>query len=276
MRITKKSALLRMFFLMVPLFAVAAPVPEKIISADAGVTTLLRSFGLEEQLVGIDVTSPQPVSGKLIPNVGYHRQLSAEGLLSLHPDVLIGSENMGPPEALAAVTAAGVSVVRLPSAEDGKSLLANVQQLAKVLGKQAQGEVVLAQLSEKFSQLDQQKMPNNTRALFLLDAGGRGLRAAGAGTGGDALIHLLGANNVMTHASYQPISAEAILAINPDVILVAIDAEQNPISSLLQQYPALSVLNAIKNARLLNVRSETLVAGLSVLTVDEALRLAAQ
>ena len=276
MRVTKKSVWIISLWVMISSSVVAAPASEKIISADAGVTALLRAFGLEEQLVGIDVTSPQPVSGKPIANVGYHRQLSAEGLLSLHPDILIGSENMGPPEVLAVVAAAGVSVVRLPAVVDAKGLLASVQQLATVLGKQAQGEMVLKQLGEKVARLDQQKMPDNTKALFLLDAGGRGLRAAGTGTGGDALIHLLGAHNVMTYASYQPISAEAILAINPDIILLAVDGEQNSGHDFLQQYPALAAANAIKNENLLSVHSEALVAGLSVLTVDEALRLAAR
>lgn len=249
---------------------------EKIVSADAGVTALVYAFGMQQQLVGIDVTSVQPVTDKPVARVGYHRQLSAEGVLSLHPDVLVGSDTMGPPDVLTAVEAAGVKVVRLPSAVDANGLLANVQQLAVALGNEPQGKMVLQALENKLQQLAHKKLSAGTSALFLLEAGGRGLRAAGKGTGGDALVHLIGANNVMDHASYQPISAEAILAMDPDVILVAVDDEKNAGANLLQLYPALAALQATKNGRLLSVNSETLVAGLSVLTVDEALRLVSQ
>lgn len=251
----------------------AKEVSPRIISADAGVTALLRAFGMEQQLVGIDVTSTQPTQGAALPVVGYHRQLAAEGLLALHPTVLIGGEHMGPDATLSAVEAADVHVVRLPHANNAQELLVVIRQLADAVGKPAQAQQVLQQVQEKVNTLQADSLPKNTTALFLLSAGTRGLRAAGVGTGGDALIHLLGAKNVMTYNNYQPISTEAIMATNPDVILLAADDNKNARESFLQDYPALSVLKAIKNNHLLTVRSETLVAGLSVLTVDEALRL---
>lgn len=247
---------------------------DRIISADAGATALLRDFGVAQQLVGIDVTSPQSEKEKL-PVVGYHRQLAAEGLLALRPTVLIGSEHMGPASTLTAVEAAGVKVVRLPAVSDGAGLLSNIRLLAKTMNEPAQAQTVVQQVEKKIADLQKNALPKSSRALFLLSAGSRGLRAAGVGTGGDALIRLLGANNVMSHNSYQPISAEAIMAANPDVILLAADGGQNTTDNLLKDYPTLAAMTVAKNGKILAVRSETLVAGLSVLTVDEALRLQA-
>ncbi|MCC7516065.1 MAG: ABC transporter substrate-binding protein [Pseudomonadales bacterium] len=245
----------------------------RIVSADAGATALLNAFGLGQQLVGIDVTSPQPTNGQAIPVVGYHRQLAAEGLLALHPDLLVGSEHMGPPETLTVLKDAGVTVLQLPSVQNGEGLLSNITRLADAVGKPAQAAQVKEQVSARLNNLQQAALPSGTKALFLLSAGSRGLRAAGTGTGGDALIRLLGANNVMTHNSYQPISIEAIMAVNPDLVLVAMDGGQSDTTAFLQSNPALADLSAAKNHRVLGVHSETLVAGLSVLTVDEALRL---
>ncbi len=244
----------------------------RIVSADAGVTAVLRALGADNHLVGIDVTSVQ-TDKKILPVVGYHRQLATEGLLALHPTLLIGGEHMGPPSTLSALEAAGVTVLRLPSVQDGDGLLSNIRQLAKVVVPPEQAKPVLDQVQQKITALKQQALPKNSRVLFLLSAGNRGLRAAGVGTGGDALIHLLGANNVMAHNSYQPISAEAIMAINPNVILLAADGSQNPMGDFLRDYPTLSVLKAAQAKNILAVRSETLVAGLSILTLDEALRL---
>lgn len=251
------------------------PPPVRIISADAGVTAVLRSFGMEKQLVGIDVTSAQPEHGPALPVVGYHRQLSAEGLLALHPDLLIGSESMAPIDAINKVELAGVKVLRLPQVQNAEGLLDNVKKLATAVGQPAQAKNTQTQLTEKLSTLKASTLPSGTQAMFLLSAGGRGLRAAGTGTGGHALIGLLGAQNVMTHSSYQPISEEAILAANPAVVLLAVDGQQDTEQNLVQDYPALTALEAAKSGHILTVHSETLVAGLSVLTVDEALRLLA-
>jgi iron complex transport system substrate-binding protein len=132
---------------------------------------------------------------------------------------------------------------------------------------------VLEQVQQKLTTLQKQALPQNSRALFLLSAGSRGLRAAGVSTGGDALIRLMGASNVMTYNSYQPISAEAIMATNPDIIFLAADGSKNAMADFLRDYPTLSTLKAAQTQKIVEVRSETLVAGLSVLTVDEALRL---
>lgn len=248
----------------------------RIISADAGVTAVLRSFGMEKQLVGIDVTSAQPEHGPALPVVGYHRQLSAEGLLALHPDLLIGSESMAPIDAVNKVELAGVKVLRLPQVQNAEGLLDNVKKLAAAVGQPAQAKNTQTQLTEKLSTLRASALPPGTQAMFLLSAGGRGLRAAGTGTGGHALIGLLGAQNIMTHSSYQPISAEAILTANPAVVLLAVDGQQQDTAqNLAQGYPTLTTLEAAKSGHILTVHSETLVAGLSVLTVDEALRLLA-
>lgn len=125
----------------------AAETAMRIVSADAGITALLRAFALEKNLVGIDVTSPQ-AADKPLPVIGYHRQLAAEGLLALHPTLLIGGEHMGPPSTLAAVEAASVKVVRLPSVQNGEGLLTNIRQLADVLAQPAQAQLVLEQVQK--------------------------------------------------------------------------------------------------------------------------------
>lgn len=245
---------------------------ERIISADAGVTAVLRALNLEKELVGIDVTSTQP-TGAPLPVVGYHRQLATEGLLALKPTLLVGGEHMGPPATLSSLEAAGVKVLRVPQAQDGAGLLSGIRQLAEVVATQEQAKPVLEQVQQKLTTLQKQALPQNSRALFLLSAGSRGLRAAGVSTGGDALIRLMGASNVMTYNSYQPISAEAIMATNPDIIFLAADGSKNAMADFLRDYPTLSTLKAAQTQKIVEVRSETLVAGLSVLTVDEALRL---
>lgn len=63
------------------------------------------------------------------------------------------------------------------------------------------------------------------------------------------------------------------MSVNPDIVLLAADGSQDAMKDFLRDYPTLAGLKAAQSNNILNVRSETLVAGLSVLTLDEALRL---
>ena len=85
--------------------------PLRVVTAGASVTAIVQELGLAEQVVGIDSTSVPLLEERGLPNVGYQRQLSAEGVLSLKPDVLLGTEEMGPPPVLAQLREAGVDVV---------------------------------------------------------------------------------------------------------------------------------------------------------------------
>ncbi len=97
--------------------SVYAEQPMRVISTDAGITELMFALGLDKQLVAVDVTSQLPPDYPKLANIGYHRTLSAEGLLSLNPTIVIGSEHTGPENVLMALKQAKVQFVSLNSAK---------------------------------------------------------------------------------------------------------------------------------------------------------------
>lgn len=67
-----------------PLFASAAA--ERVISLGGDVTEIVYALNAGQQLVAKDSTSTWPAAAQKLPDVGYLRQLNAEGILSLRPD----------------------------------------------------------------------------------------------------------------------------------------------------------------------------------------------
>lgn len=246
---------------------------ERIISTDAFVTELIFALGLEQQLVAVDVTSALPTGFEALPNIGYHRNLSAEGLLSLKPSVVIGSEHMGPEQVIQALTAANVTLLQLGSAESPRQLQHNIMQVARALDHAAEGNILNRALREKLARLANQPH-RTTRIAFLLNMDPSKLRLAGRGTSGAALIHLLGAQNVGDFKNYQNVSAESLLAMKPDVILVAGQSTDTSVSDLLATQDILQYSAAGRNNRIMGIDGSTLVAGLSISAIDEALRIA--
>ena len=93
--------------------------PVRLLSTGSSTTELVLALGAEQQLVAVDSTSDVP-NNKGLPKLGYHRQLSAEGILSTQPSLVIGSEEMGPESVLNLVRQAGVTVESLPEAQTVK------------------------------------------------------------------------------------------------------------------------------------------------------------
>src|SRR5207237_149219 len=59
---------------------------------------VIWALGVQDRVVGVDLSSTYPPEIKNVTTVGYHRALSAEGILSLHPTAIIHDNNIGPPQ----------------------------------------------------------------------------------------------------------------------------------------------------------------------------------
>src|SRR3990167_6973137 len=92
----------------------AEPLPQRWISSGGSLSEWGGALGGGSRLGGVDSTSQHPESLRALPSIGYQRQLAAEGMLTLRPDMLIGSEEMGPPPVLAQLRGWGVRGVSAP------------------------------------------------------------------------------------------------------------------------------------------------------------------
>jgi len=251
--------------------SVAKASSERIISTDAGTTEILVALGKGESLVGIDVTSRVP-EGLNPAKVGYHRNLAAEGLLSLAPDILFGSQHIGPEVTLNALKSADVTLVVQPIAKDSDQLIRNVKMVADSVGVSGQSLIdQVTAASIKIQATQEQRV--ELKAVFLLYMEGRGLKQAGTGTTGDALIKLLGMKNASDHQNYRSVSTEGLLAMQPDVVLIGTQSPEAA-EALMKQHASLQYTPAAKSKRILTVDSSALVAGISLKAMEEAVRLA--
>ena len=248
------------------------PATPRLISTDAFVTELLFALNADQHLIAVDVTSKLPADYRPLANIGYHRTLSAEGILNLQPTQVIGSEHIGPPAVLSALKQASVEVLKLPSALSSEQLRSNINTLAKVVDRKDNAQQILAQMDVQLKLLQQHTLANQ-RIAFLLSMDPSRLRLAGSNTSGDALIGLTQGSNVATFNNYRSVSAESLLALAPDIIFVAGRSADSAVDELLSANPILKHTPAGKNGNIITVDGRTLIAGLSPAAVNEALAL---
>lgn len=250
---------------------------DRIISAGAGVTELLIALDKQDDLVAVDLTSRDPAVAKL-PVVGYHRQLSAEGLLSLAPDMLIGSSEMGPQSTLDLLSQSGVEVMVLPAETTTDNLLDTIKQLGNKLDRQSQATQLITKLDSDITTLEENnlKIKHTKKMLFLLLNDKGTYTAAGSNTTAHSVMTLAGAVNPAAELnSYQALSAEAFLAMAPESILVSGRHWQKyqDIDTLIAAMPLLAETPAGRNKAIYVIDGSALIGGLGLNSIEQAKQL---
>ena len=249
--------------------SVAGELPQRWVSAGGALSEWVSVLGAESKLVGVDTTSQHPESLKSLPSIGYQRQLSAEGVLSLKPDVLIGTEEMGPAQVLQQIRGAGVPVEMFSAQADLASLEGTLTHLGRLLGDEKQAAQVFKDYQQQLEQHQQQvksaQADHKAPGVLLLlgHAGGKPL-IAGKDTAADWLLTRAGGHNLATHTGYKPFSIEALAGLNPEVLVFADrsltgEAARN---ALMKENPVLASIRAAKNGRVYELDPTLLVGGL--------------
>jgi len=197
--------------------------PSRIVSIGGAVTETLYALGQQHRIVAVDTTSlfpPQAMRDK--PNVGYVRQLSPEGVLGLHPTLILAIEGAGPKEAVEVIESAGIPFVHVPDRFTADGVIERMRLIAAATQAISLGDCLIAQVQKDFDALAaaRARVRKPARVLFVLSfVNGRAM-VAGRNTAADGIIALAGAVNAMSQLDgYKPVSDESILAAQPDAVL---------------------------------------------------------
>lgn len=248
---------------------------ERIVSIGPATTELILALGGEQSLVATDVSSPEP---RGVPKVGYHRALAAEGILSLSPTLVVGSDEMGPNSTLDQLRRANVKVEVMATAPTLANLNERIDTLAHLLGDQAAGSKLKEEIAAQSDSLAAQAKQNKPlKVAFLLLHKGQPTSIAGGNTTASALVTLAGGvNPVAGLHDYKPVSTESLIELQPDLVLVSgrdWQQYQDP-DAVLSQVPALSATPAGKNKAIHAIDGHALQGGLSLRSLQQANQIA--
>ena len=248
---------------------------ERIVSIGPATTELILALGGEQSLVATDVSSPEP---RGVPKVGYHRALAAEGILSLSPTLVVGSDEMGPNSTLDQLRRANVKVEVMATAPTLANLNERIDTLSHLLGDQAAGSKLKEEIAAQSDTLAAQAKQNKPlKVAFLLLHKGQPTSIAGGNTTASALVTLAGGvNPVAGLHDYKPISTESLIELQPDLVLVSgrdWQQYQDP-DAVLSQVPALSATPAGKNKAIHAIDGHALQGGLSLRSLQQANQIA--
>lgn len=263
-------------FLVVLTTQTHAEMPTRIVSVGGAVTEILFELGAEGRIVGNDTTSSYPPAANEMPKVGYMRALSTEGILSLEPDLIIMTEEAGPPPVIAQLQTTGVEILRLTAARSIDDITANVTKIATRLGLGDAGRNANALIERTRQKLTKAvaAMPTSPSVMFILNHGSGTPMVSGTGTAADAVIALAGGRNTVSgYKGYKPLTPEAAVDLQPDVILVTSEGlAAAGGAAAFRDMPGINMTKAAKQDRIIAMGALYLL-GFGPRTPDAALEL---
>ncbi len=222
----------------------AAPAgPKRVVVAGGALTEIVYALGAQDRVIANDLTSRYPEAATKLPKIGYLRTLSAEGVLSLHPDLLLAGAEAGPPNVLSQIAAAGVPVKRFNHGYTAELVHQNIRGVAAALRVPDAGDRVAGDFMSNWrrarEQIEQRYgIARRPRVLFILGHTGNQVMVAGQDTAADAMLAFAGAENALQgFTGYRPLTAEAAVAARPDVLLTTTTGPSpaDPAATLLAQ-----------------------------------------
>lgn len=248
----------------------------RIVAIGGAVTEILFALGVGDRVVAVDQTSQYPAAARVLPQVGYSRALSPEGVLSVGPSLIIATEGAGPKATLDVLKAAAVPLVVVPEGHTPEGVVEKIGVIAEAVGEAEKGRALAAAVKADFAKVEEEVagLPARPRAVFVLSASGGTAVVGGAGTSADAMLALAGADNVMKDINgYKPAVDEAAMTAQPDAVVVMKGGGQDLPAETIFALPAFMGTPAAKDNRLISMWGSYLL-GFGPRTPQAALDLA--
>jgi iron complex transport system substrate-binding protein len=229
----------------------------RIVAIGGDVTEILYALKADAKIAAVDSTSQFPVQAlKEKPNVGYMRALSAEGVLSANPTVIVASKDAGPPDVVKALKASAVPYVEVPDDHTPEGAVAKVRFVASLVGAESAGENLAKSVEQDFAALaqDRAKIAKPVRAIFVLTVQNGRATVAGGHTSADAVIKLAGAENAASGIEgYKPLVEEAATELAPDAIVTMRHSSSTFTSDQILSVKGLQASPAGQNKRVIEM-----------------------
>ncbi|MEO8277655.1 MAG: hemin ABC transporter substrate-binding protein [Thermoanaerobaculia bacterium] len=229
----------------------------RIVTLGSATTEIAFGLGAGAELVGVDSSSLYPEAATRLPQIGYQRQISAEGVLSLAPTLVIATDESGPPAALEQLASAGVRVFMTQSPRNGDEAAQRIVDIGNALGRPDAARRLAEALRQEMVEVARlvATFPVHPRVLFIYARAGGAPTVAGRNTAADAMLRMAGAVNASDDfEGYKALTPEAAVAANPEILLlVTRGLESLGGEAALWRLPGLRLTSAGKAHRLVVV-----------------------
>ena len=251
---------------------------DRITVAGGSVTEILYFLGSEDKIIAVDVTSNYPEEAQNFPSIGYVRNLSAEGILSLKPSIIIGEDDMGPPSVIDQIKRTGIDIYVIQENHTSEGIIDKIKCIGNILGKKEKTSKLIEDVINPLkNELDiKSNNPNldNVKVMFILSMDSGTPVVSGRKTSADGFINMTGASNAFKDfEGWKPVGTESIINAAPDFILIS-NRGAHSYSDLdkISEHPSIKYTPAALNGNIIALDGMEML-GFGPRTISSALKL---
>jgi len=238
----------------------------RLVTVGGAVTEIVFDLGLGDKVVARDTTSYFPAEVNALPDIGYMRALSPEGVLSVNPSAILMIEGSGPKETLDVLSKASMPLVTIPEGYDRDALVAKIKAVGKALGADAKADElaakVAADVDAAVADVGKIEETKRKRVLFVMTVQNGKIMAAGEHTAAQGIITLAGGINATSDFhGYKPLNDEAVINARPDVILLMDTGAQTVSETDILANPAVALTPAGQAKKVVRLGGSALLFG---------------
>lgn len=238
----------------------------RIVCVSKQINEYIYALGAEKDLVAVDLSSTYPEQIKQLPNVGYHRALSAEGIISMKPTLFLHDGNIAPAPVIEQVKKVGIPMLEMKPGKDLDSAKLLMREVGKYFHKEAAADSVIAKWDADMAEIlkDTAKNVGKTKPRILIIHYGRAanvyLAITKHSTAGQMLEMAGGVNAIDSVGGMARTNAEMIAKSAPDII-IATDFGFDKFGSAdkFKEMPGVALTPAGKNGRIYRIEENELV-----------------
>lgn len=240
----------------------------RIVTVGGAATEIVFALGSGDDVVAVDLSSQYPAAVRDLPQVGYIRNITPEGIMSMRPSLIVATETLGPPAAKKMLKQMGAPIVWIPEPNSVEALEQGLTDIGQKLGKTEEADKIIAEVKTSIAATQEATSAWSSKptAVFFITppTGAGGGRAGGQGTRSDELISLAGGTNAVDFKNFQGMSIESLIKTDPDVIFVGISdghgASPESVEAM-KTLPGLANTKAVKNGTIYAVPMDDLSFG---------------
>ncbi|KPQ06497.1 MAG: ABC-type heme uptake system substrate-binding component HmuT [Rhodobacteraceae bacterium HLUCCA12] len=230
---------------------------DRVVVVGGALAEIVHALGHADRLVGRDTTATHPAAIAALPDVGYMRALSPEGLLRLEPDLILADAGAGPPQTIELMERAEVPFVQVDQAYTEDGVLGRIDAVAEVFDDAEGGAALAADVEARFADLAaaRDRIDAPIRAMFILSAEGGRIMASGTDTAASGILALAGLENAVTgFEGYQLLTDEAVAAAAPEaIVMMDRDGDHAMSDDQIAAHPALGITPAGQAGRVVRM-----------------------
>jgi iron complex transport system substrate-binding protein len=231
---------------------------QRVVSVSKQINEFIYAIGAQNALIARDLTSVYPPQIRSLPSVGYHRGLSAEGIISMKPKLFLTDGNVGPESVLDQLKKVGIPVVVMKpgSTEDSAQML--LSSLGQRFRREQAADSVIAQWKRDMSRIagDSTRWQSQKPRVLLMHFGQviNNYLAVNRGSPADRMIQYAGGINAIDSVGGMTrLSPELIAKARPDVI-VATDVGFDRLGAAkFATLPGVNLTPAARNGRIYRI-----------------------